>query len=148
DLANILKAGRLPAPARIVQEQIVGPTLGADAVHGGVLAFAISFVVIFLLMLIYYNTSGWIANIALILNLLFTIGVLTGLGATLTAPGIAGLVLTIGMAVDTNVIIYERIKEELSRGKGYIPAVNEGYRRSLPPVLDAHVTVLLTAIIL
>jgi SecD/SecF fusion protein len=148
DLANILKAGKLPAPAKIVQEQVVGPTLGENAIHGGMLAFGISFLVIFILMLVYYNTSGWIANIALILNLLFTIGVLTGLGATLTAPGIAGLVLTIGMAVDTNVIIYERIKEELSKGKGYIPAVNEGYKRSLPPVLDAHVTTLLTAIIL
>jgi SecD/SecF fusion protein len=148
DLSNILKAGKLPAPAKIVQEQQVGPTLGKEAIRGGTMAFLISFVVIFLLMLIYYNTSGWIANIALILNLLFTIGVLAGLGATLTAPGIAGLVLTIGMAVDTNVIIYERIKEELTKGKGYIPAINEGYRRSLPPVLDAHVTVLLTAIIL
>jgi SecD/SecF fusion protein len=148
DLANILKAGKLPAPARIVQEQVVGPTLGQDAIHGGVMAFVVSFVVIFILMLVYYNTSGWVANIALILNLLFTIGVLTGLGATLTAPGIAGLVLTIGMAVDTNVIIYERIKEELTRGKNYVQAVNEGYRRSLPPVLDAHVTTLLTAIIL
>ncbi|WP_121355006.1 protein translocase subunit SecDF [Flavisolibacter nicotianae] len=148
DLANILKAGKLPAPAKIVQEQVVGPTLGQHAIKGGILAFVISFIVIFLLMLVYYNTSGWVANIALILNLLFTIGVLTGLGATLTAPGIAGLVLTIGMAVDTNVIIYERIKEELSKGKGYIPAVNEGYKRSLPPVLDAHVTTLLTAIIL
>jgi len=148
DLSNILKSGKLPAPAKIVQEQVVGPTLGKDAINGGLKAFTISFIVIFLLMLVYYNTSGWVANIALILNLLFTIGVLTGLGATLTAPGIAGLVLTIGMAVDTNVIIYERIKEELDRGKGYIPAVNEGYRRSLPPVLDAHVTVLLTAIIL
>jgi SecD/SecF fusion protein len=148
DLANILKAGKLPAPAKIVQLQQVGPTLGKDAVNGGLKAFAISFVVIFLLMLIYYNTAGWIANIALILNLLFTIGVLIGLGASLTAPGIAGLVLTIGMAVDTNVIIYERIKEELTRGKGYIPAINEGYKRSLPPVLDAHITTLLTAIIL
>ena len=148
DLANILKAGKLPAPAKIVQEQVVGPTLGADAIKGGVMSFAISFIVIFILMLVYYNSSGWIANIALILNLLFTIGVLTGLGATLTAPGIAGLVLTIGMAVDTNVIIYERIKEELTKGKAYLTAINEGYKRSLPPVLDAHVTTLLTAIIL
>ncbi|MBK5269653.1 MAG: protein translocase subunit SecDF [Bacteroidia bacterium] len=148
DLANILKAGKLPAPAKIVQEQQVGPTLGKEAIRGGSMAFLISFIVIFLLMLVYYNTSGWIANIALILNLLFTVGVLAGLGASLTAPGIAGLVLTIGLAVDTNVIIYERIKEELTRGKGYIPAINEGYRRSLPPVLDAHITILLTAIIL
>ena len=148
DLANILKAGKLPAPAKIVQEQQVGPTLGKEAIAGGSKAFIISFVVIFLLMLVYYNTSGWIANIALVLNLVFTVGVLTGLGATLTAPGIAGLVLTIGMAVDTNVIIYERIKEELTRGKGYLPAISDGYRRSLPPVLDAHITTLLTAIIL
>jgi SecD/SecF fusion protein len=148
DLANILKAGKLPAPAKIVQEQVVGPTLGKDAIQGGVMAFAISFIVIFILMLVYYNTSGWVANIALILNLLFTIGILTGLGATLTAPGIAGLVLTIGMAVDTNVLIYERIKEELTRGKSYVQAVKDGYHRSLPPVLDGHVTTLLTAIIL
>jgi len=148
DLANILKAGKLPAPAKIVQEQVVGPTLGKDAIKGGITAFAISFIVIFLLMLVYYNTSGWIANIALILNILFTVGVLTGLGATLTAPGIAGLVLTIGMAVDTNVLIYERIKEELTRGKSYVAAINDGYRRSLPPVLDGHITILLTAIIL
>lgn len=148
DLAKMLDVGKYPAPARIVSEQQVGPTLGSEAIRGGMMAFGISFLVIFLLMLIYYNSSGWIANIALILNLLFTVGVLTALGATLTAPGIAGLVLTIGMAVDTNVIIYERIKEELTRGKGYIPAINEGYRRSLPPVLDGHITTLLTAIIL
>ncbi len=148
DLANILEIGKLPAPAKIVQEQQVGPTLGKEAIRGGSMAFLISFIVIFLLMLVYYNTSGWVANIALILNLLFTVGILAGLGATLTAPGIAGLVLTIGMAVDTNVIIYERIKEELSKGKGYIPAINEGYKRSLPPVLDGHITILLTAIIL
>jgi SecD/SecF fusion protein len=148
DLSKMLNAGKYPAPAKIVQEQQVGPTLGSEAIKGGLMAFGIAFIVIFLLMLIYYNTSGWVANIALILNLLFTVGVLAGLGATLTAPGIAGLVLTIGMAVDTNVIIYERIKEELDRGKGYIPAINEGYRRSLPPVLDGHITTLLTAIIL
>ncbi len=148
DLANILQSGKLPAPARIVQEQVVGPTLGAAAIKGGALSFTISFVVIFLLMLVYYNTSGWVANIALILNLLFTVGVLSALGATLTAPGIAGLVLTIGMAVDTNVIIFERIKDELTKGKSYQMAVNDGYKRSLPPVLDAHITTLLTAIIL
>jgi SecD/SecF fusion protein len=112
------------------------------------MAFAISFIVIFALMLVYYNTAGIVANIALILNLLFTIGVLSALNATLTAPGIAGLVLTIGMAVDTNVIIFERIKEELSKGNTYAQAVKTGYLRSLPPVLDAHITTLLTAIIL
>lgn len=148
DLANMLKIGKLPAPAKIVQEQTVGPTLGAEAIKGGMLAFGFSFIVIFILMLVYYNTSGWVANVALILNLLFTVGILAGLGATLTAPGIAGLVLTIGMAVDTNVLIYERIKEELTRGKSYVTAVNDGYKRSLPPVLDGHITTLLTAIIL
>jgi SecD/SecF fusion protein len=148
DLANILNSGKLSAPARIVSDQVVGPTLGRAAVDGGMLAFGISFLVIFTLMLVYYNTAGWVANCALILNLLFTIGVLSSLHATLTAPGIAGLVLTIGMAVDTNVIIFERIKEELTRGKSYPIAVKDGYRRSLPPVLDAHVTTLLTALIL
>jgi SecD/SecF fusion protein len=148
DLANILKSGKLNAPARIVQEQVVGPTLGKAAVKGGAMAFFISFLVIFTLMLVYYNTAGWVANIALILNLLFTIGILSAMHATLTAPGIAGLVLTIGMAVDTNVIIFERIKEELTRGKSYQMAVNDGYRRSLAPVLDAHVTTFLTAAIL
>ncbi|MFM7511434.1 MAG: protein translocase subunit SecDF [Bacteroidota bacterium] len=148
DLANILKIGKLPAPAKIVQEQQVGPTLGEEAIQGGSLSFIVSFIVIFSLMLVYYNTSGWIANIALILNLLFTVGILAGLGATLTAPGIAGLVLTIGMAVDTNVVIYERIKEELKRGKSYLTAITDGYSRSLPPVLDGHITTLLTAIIL
>ena len=108
----------------------------------------ISFIVIFILMLVYYNTAGWIANIALILNLLFTIGILSALGATLTAAGIAGLVLTIGMAVDTNVIIFERIKEELARGKSHQQAVKDGYNRSYAPVIDAHVTVFLTAAIL
>jgi SecD/SecF fusion protein len=148
DIANILKAGKLDAPAVIVHEEVVGSTLGDAATKGGVMAFGISFLVIFLLMMVYYNTGGIVANIALILNLLFTVGVLSALGATLTAPGIAGLVLTIGMAVDTNVIIFERIKDELSRGSTHAQAVRLGYRRSLPPVLDAHITTLLTAIIL
>lgn len=148
DLARILNGGKYPAPAKIVQEQQVGPTLGTEAINGGMMAFGIAFIVIFALMLIYYNSSGWITNIALVLNLLFTVGVLTALGATLTAPGIAGLILTIGLAVDTNVITKERIKEELTKGKGYIPAHNIAFRRSLPPILDGHITILLTAVIL
>lgn len=148
DLANILKAGKLDAPARIVQDQVVGPTLGEEAVRGGMLSFTLSFVVIVILMLVYYNTGGIVASIALILNLLFTLGVLSAMSATLTAPGIAGLVLTIGMAVDTNVLIFERIKDELSRGATHEQAVKLGYHRSLPPVLDGHLTSLLTAIIL
>ncbi|MFM6925776.1 MAG: protein translocase subunit SecDF [Ferruginibacter sp.] len=148
DLSNILKSGKLDAPAKIVAQQVVGPTLGAESVKGGAMSFGIAFLVIFILMLVYYNTGGWVANIALIFNLLFTIGVLTAMGFTLTAAGIAGLVLTIGLAVDTNVIIFERIKEELTKGKSYPLAVNDGYRRSLAPVIDAHVTSLLTAFIL
>ena len=148
DLANILKSGKLDAPANIVAQQVVGPTLGAESVRGGAMSFGIAFLVIFILMLVYYNTGGWVANIALIFNLLFTIGVLTAMGFTLTAAGIAGLVLTIGLAVDTNVIIFERIKEELTKGKSYQLAVNDGYKRSLAPVIDAHVTSLLTAFIL
>jgi SecD/SecF fusion protein len=148
DMANILKSGKLPAPAQIVQEQVVGPTLGKESIAAGMKSFAISFVVIFALMLLYYNTSGWVANIALILNLLFTVGVLSALGATLTMPGIAGLVLTIGMAVDTNVIIFERIKDELDKGKAYGQAVIDGYKHAMAPVLDGHITNLLTAVIL
>ena len=148
DLANILKSGKLDAPANIVAQQVVGPTLGAESVRGGAMSFGIAFLIIFILMLVYYNNGGWVANIALIFNLLFTIGVLTAMGFTLTAAGIAGLVLTIGLAVDTNVIIFERIKEELTKGKSYQLAVNDGYKRSLAPVIDAHVTSLLTAFIL
>ena len=148
DLADILSSGKLSAPAKIVQDQVIGPTLGTQALKGGAWAFAISFVVIFVLMLIYYNTAGWVANIALILNLFFTVGILAAIGYKLTAPGIAALVLTVGLAVDTNVIIFERIKEELTRGKGYLNSVNDGYKRSYAPVLDAHVTTFLTALIL
>ena len=148
DLANILKSGKLPAPAHIVQEQVIGPTLGAESIQSGMISLAVAFLVIFLLMLVYYNTGGLVADLSLILNLLFTVGILSALHATLTMPGIAGLVLTIGMAVDTNVIIFERIKEELSSGKTYQQAVIDGYKRSYSPVLDGHVTTLITAIIL
>jgi SecD/SecF fusion protein len=148
DLSNILKSGRTNAPAKIVAEQVVGPTLGEASVKGGLMSFGIAFLVIFGLMLVYYNTGGWVANISLILNLLFTVGVLIAMGFTLTAAGIAGLVLTVGLAVDTNVIIFERIKEELTKGKTYQAAVNDGYRRSLAPVIDAHVTTFLTAAML
>lgn len=148
DLANILKSGKLPAPAHIVQEQVVGPTLGAESIAAGRNSLLISFVVIFVLMLVYYNTGGIVANISLILNVLFTVGILSALHATLTMPGIAGLVLGIGMAVDTNVIIFERIKEELAAGNSYAEAVRRGYKNSMAPVLDGHVTVLITSIIL
>lgn len=147
-LANILETGKLPAPAHIVQEQVVGPTLGAASIKGGMGAFLISLVVIFILMLVYYNNGGFIANIALFLNMLFTFGVLANLGATLTMAGIAGIILGVGMAVDANVIIFERIKEELSLGDTYPEAVAKGYRRSYAPVLDGHITSLITAVIL
>lgn len=148
DLANILKTGKLPAPAHIVQEQVIGPTLGHESIMAGAKSFIISFILIFIMMLVYYNSAGWVANIALIANLLFTVGVLAALGATLTMPGIAGLILAIGMAVDSNVIVFERIKEELVRGKGYTQAITDGYKHSYAPVLDGHITTLLTAVIL
>lgn len=148
DLANILKSGKLPAPARIVQEQVVGPTLGAESIDAGMKSLVISFLVIFVLMMVYYNTGGIVANISLVLNVLFTIGILSALHATLTMPGIAGLVLGIGMAVDTNVIIFERIKEELAGGSTYDEAIKKGYNNSLAPVLDGHVTILITSVIL
>lgn len=148
DLANILKSGKLPAPARIVQEQVVGPTLGAESISAGFTSIVLSFIAIFILMLAYYSTSGWVANISLTLNLLFTVGVLSALHATLTLPGIAGLVLGIGMAVDAHVLIFERIKEELAIGKDHKQAIIDGYRRSNAPVLDGHIAQLITAAIL
>ncbi len=148
DVSNILGSGKIDAPARIVQEQVVGPTLGAENIKAGKMTFLIAFLIIFALMILYYNTAGVVADIALILNLLFTIGILASIGFSLTMAGIAGLVLTIGMAVDTNVIIFERIKEELTWGKSHAEAIEAGYKRSLAPVLDGHITVFLTAFIL
>jgi SecD/SecF fusion protein len=148
DLSNILKSGKLPAPAHIVQEQVVGPTLGAESINSGFNAIALSFLAIFILMLVYYSTSGWVACISLTLNLLFTVGILSALHATLTLPGIAGLVLGIGMAVDAHVLIFERIKEELAIGKNHEQAIIDGYKRSYAPVLDGHIAQLITAAIL
>ncbi len=148
DLANILKAGKLPAPARIVQEEIVGPTLGVESINSGLWSFLIAFLLVLLYMWMYYNKSGLIANIALISNIFFIFGVLASLGAVLTMPGIAGIVLTLGMAVDANVIIYERIREELRAGKGVRLAISDGYKNAYSAIIDGNVTTLLTAIVL
>jgi len=148
DLANILKAGKLPAPAKIIQSEIVGPSLGAEAISAGFTSFAIALLIVLLYMIFYYQTAGLAANFALVLNILFIFGVLASLGAVLSLPGIAGIVLTIGMAVDANVLIYERIREELRMGKGMSLAISDGYKNAYAAIIDANVTTLLTGIIL
>lgn len=148
DLANILKAGKLPAPARIVEEAVVGPSLGRVAVTDGLTSFIIAFILVLAYMLFYYNKAGFVADLALLTNILFIFGVLASLGAVLTLPGIAGIVLTLGMAVDANVIIYERIKEEIRAGKGMRLAVSDGYKNAYSAIIDGNVTTLLTGIVL
>ena len=148
DLANILKAGKLPAPARIVEEAVVGPSLGKVAITDGLYSFVIAFVMVLLYMLLYYNRAGWVADLALVTNIFFIFGVLASLGAVLTLPGIAGIVLTLGMAVDANVIIYERIKEEIRAGKGMRLAITDGYKNAYSAIIDGNVTTLLTGIVL
>ncbi len=148
DLANILKAGKLPAPATIVQESVVGPSLGQESIRNSMMSFILAFVMVLIYMLIFYNKGGLVANIALLINLFFMFGVLTSLGAVLTLPGIAGIVLTLGMAVDANVIIYERIKEELRAGKGLRMAVDDGYKNAYSAIIDGNVTTLITGIVL
>ena len=148
DMANILQTGKLPAPAKIIQEDVVGATLGDASIKAGFWSFMVALIVIIVLMWGYYNTGGMISNIALILNLFFTIGVLTGFGFSLTMSAIAGLVVTIGMAVDTNVIIFERIKEEILKGKSKLKVTEDGYKSSYAPIIDAHITALLTGGIL
>ncbi|HSG68013.1 MAG TPA: protein translocase subunit SecDF, partial [Bacteroidales bacterium] len=148
DLANILKAGKLPAPARIVEEDVVGPSLGAEAINAGLWSFVIAFVLVLIYMILFYNHAGWVANLALITNIFFIFGVLASLQAVLTLPGIAGIVLTIGMAVDANVIIYERIKEEIRAGKGMRLAIADGYKNAYSAIIDGNVTTLLTGIVL
>ena len=148
DLANILKAGKLPAPARIVEEAVVGPSLGREAVNAGLWSFVVAFILVLVYMITYYNKAGWVADLALLTNVFFLFGVLASLGAVLTLPGIAGIILTLGMAVDANVIIYERIKEEVRAGKGMRLAINDGYKNAYSAIIDGNVTTLLTGIVL
>lgn len=148
DLANILKSGKLPAPARIIEEEIVGPSLGQATISQGMWSFVGAFAIVILYMIVYYRTAGVASAIALVCNVFFLFGVLSSLGAVLTLPGIAGIVLTMGMAVDANVIIYERIREELHSGKGVKLAIQDGYNNSYSAILDGNVTTLLTGIIL
>lgn len=148
DLANVLKAGKLPAPAKIIEEAVVGPTLGEEAINAGLFSFVIALIIVLLYMAFYYSTAGVIADLALLANIFFVLGVLSSLGATLTLPGIAGIVLTIGMSVDANVLIYERIREELRAGKGVRLAIVDGYKNAYSSIIDANITTLLTGIIL
>lgn len=148
DLANVLKAGRLPTTAKIVEEAIVGPTLGQAAIDAGVNSAVIGIIVVMIFMIAYYNTAGIVANIAVLLNVFIIMGVLASLNAVLTLPGIAGIVLTMGTAVDANVLIYERIREELGLGKSIRQAVADGYKHALPSILDSQITTFLIGIIL
>ena len=148
DLANVLRAGKLPASADIVQAEEVGPSLGQEAIDSGMKSFLIALTFVLLWMIFYYGKSGLFSNVALLLNILLIFGVLSGLGAVLTLPGIAGIVLTIGIAVDANVLIYERIREELYKGKGQKESVQDGFSNALSSILDANITTGLTALIL
>ncbi len=148
DMANVLKAGKLPAPTTIVEEAVVGATLGSESVNAGVISSLVGLLVVLIFMIFYYNKAGMIADVALIINLFFLMGIMASLGAILTLPGIAGIVLTIGMAVDANVLVFERIKEELAAGKDLKLAISDGFKNSLSSILDSNVTTLLTGIIL
>ena len=148
DLANVLKSGKLPAPATIIQEQVVGPSLGAESINAGLISFVIAFLLVLVYMVLFYQGAGLVADIALLVNVLFLFGTLVSFGAVLTLPGIAGLVLTLGMAVDANVIIYERVKEELRAGKGLSKAIADGYKNAYSAIIDGQITTLLTGIVL
>jgi SecD/SecF fusion protein len=148
DLANVLRAGKLPASAEIIQSEIVGPSLGQEAIESGLNSFAIALVFVLLWMIFYYGSSGIFADVALVLNILLIFGVLASLGAVLTLPGIAGIVLTIGISVDANVLIFERVREELNKGKGIRKSIADGFSNALSSILDANITTGLTALIL
>ena len=148
DLANVLKSGKLPAPARIIQDTVVGPSLGQESINAGMMSFILAFILVLIYMVFYYHTAGMVAGIALICNLFFLLGVLVSFGAVLTLPGIAGIVLTMGMAVDANVIIYERVKEELRAGKGLALSLKEGFKNAMSAIIDGNLTTLITGIVL
>ena len=148
DLANVLKSGKLPAPATIIQEQVVGPSLGAESINAGLISFVIAFLLVLLYMVLFYQGAGLVADVALLCNVLLLFGTLVSFGAVLTLPGIAGLVLTLGMAVDANVIIYERVKEELRAGKGLSKAIADGYKNAYSAIIDGQFTTFLTGVVL
>ena len=148
DLANVLKSGKLPAPATIIQEQVVGPSLGAESINAGLISFVIAFILVLIYMVLFYQGAGLVADVALLCNVVLLFGTLVSFGAVLTLPGIAGLVLTLGMAVDANVIIYERIKEELRAGKGLSKAIADGYSNAYSAIIDGQITTLLTGFVL
>ena len=148
DLANVLKSGKVRAPSRIIQDTVVGPSLGQESINAGIFSFIIAFVLVLIYMGVFYSTGGWISCVALITNLFLLMGVLVSFGAVLTLPGIAGIVLTMGMAVDANVIIYERIKEELRAGKGLAMAVKDGYSNAYSAIVDGQLTTMITGIVL
>ena len=148
DLANVLKSGKVRAPSRIIQDTVVGPSLGQESIDAGMFSFIIAFVLVLIYMGVFYSTGGWISCIALVTNLFLLMGVLVSFGAVLTLPGIAGIVLTMGMAVDANVIIYERIKEELRAGKGLAMAIKDGYSNAYSAIVDGQLTTMITGIVL
>ena len=148
DLANVLSSGKVPAPAKIIQDTVVGPSLGQESINAGLLSFVIAFLLVLLYMGLFYRTAGWMADLALLTNVFLLMGILVSFGAVLTLPGIAGIVLTMGMAVDANVIIYERIKEELRGGKGLSLAIKDGFSKAYSAIIDGQLTTIITGIVL
>ncbi len=148
DLANVLSSGKVPAPAKIIQDTVVGPSLGQESIDAGLMSFVVAFILVLLYMGLFYKTAGWLSDIALLTNVFLLMGVLVSFGAVLTLPGIAGIVLTMGMAVDANVIIYERIKEELRGGKGLSLAIKDGFSKAYSAIIDGQLTTIITGIVL
>ena len=148
DLANVLKSGKVPAPARIIQDTVVGPSLGQESINSGLLSFVIAFILVLIYMGLFYKTAGWVSDVALLANVFLLMGFLVSFGAVLTLPGIAGIVLTMGMAVDANVIIFERIKEELRGGKGLSVAIKDGFKNAYSAIIDGNLTTIITGVVL